>query len=215
MGIYVNVTENEWRKYADQINSLSKLEFNYDVMTYHSAKDKNGWHIDHHEALLTMEAPGEPIPGGAFDRVKNAIRLYQFPDPRLISAVFDPDQELRGRNMLMQAKFAGFDFTFGVRVTEVIDEIRKNANGQSLRVWGYAYRTLKGHFEIGEIRFEVRKNLETGEIAFEINSYSKPDRIPNIFYRVGFKIFGRSLQRYFATSSMERLRKLAENRTTT
>jgi hypothetical protein len=165
--------------------------------------------LDRYRASLVVEPPGPPVPGGAYEAVQTAIRLYQFPDPRLISAVFDPEAALPGRNMLMFARFAGFTFNFGVRVTAVIDEVRKSEKGHDFKVWGYAYRTLKGHFEIGEIRFEVSKNLQTGEIFFEIDAYSRPDRIPNFFYRTGFRIFSRPLQKYFAKSSIARLQKIA------
>jgi hypothetical protein len=198
-----------WQTYQQQIQSLSTLDFNYDEKVYHATKNKQGWHVDKYHATLAKEPAGEPLPDGAFQVAQTAIRLYQFPDPRLISAVFDPEAALPGRNMLMFAHFAGFTFNFGVRVTAVIDEVRTNETGERVKVWGYSYRTLKGHFEIGEIRFEVSKNLQSGEVAFDINAYSKPDRIPNIFYRTGFRIFSRPLQKYFASSSIKRLQAMA------
>lgn len=200
-------TDLGWEIYRDQIAQLADLEYNYDEKVYQSLQNKSGWHIDRYRAALVQEPPGRP--GPAFAAVQNAIRLYQFPDPRLISAVFDPKAELHGRNMLMLAKFAGFQFRFGVRVVAVIDECRRDEHGHDLDVWGYAYRTLKGHFEVGEIRFEVSKNRQTGEVAFAVEAYSKADRIPNLFYRTGFRIFGRSLQKYFAYSSIRRLRRIA------
>lgn len=198
-----------WQTHEKQIQRLAALDFNYDEKMYHASKDKSGWHLDRYSAILATEPAGEPLPDGAFAAAKKAIQLYQFPDPRLISAVFDPAAALSGRNMLMFAKFAGFTFNFGVRVTSVVDEVRKNDSGDRLRVWGYSYRTLKGHFEIGEINFEISKNLRSGEITFEINAYSKPDRIPNFFYRTGFRIFSRPLQKYFAKSSIARLQAIA------
>lgn len=198
-----------WQRYQQQIQSLASLDFNYDEKVYHASKDKQGWYLDRYRASLAQEPPGPPLPEGPFESAKTAIRLYQFPDPRLISAVFDPQAALPGRNMLMFAKFAGFTFNFGVRVTAVIDEIRKSEKGDDFKVWGYAYRTLKGHFEIGEIRFEVSKNQRSGEVFFEIDAYSKPDRIPNFFYRTGFRIFSRPLQKYFAKSSIQRLQRIA------
>ncbi|MBC7466220.1 MAG: DUF1990 domain-containing protein [Bdellovibrio sp.] len=199
-----------WDFYRPQIQNLAKLNFNYDEKVYQTSEDKKGWKIDRYQALLAIEPPGPPLINGAFKAVQNSLRLYQFPDPRLISAIFDPDRELYGRDMLMLAKFAGFTFTFGVRITAVIDEVRTDSSKQKIQVWGYSYRTLTGHFEIGEIRFEVFKNLKSGEVFFEINAYSKPDRIPNFFNRTGFRLFGRSLQKYFATSSIDRLQKLAQ-----
>lgn len=201
----------EWQTYQEQLEKLASLEYNYDDKIYHANKDKQGWNVDRYQASLANEAPGEPAPEGPFEAAKKAIQLYQFPDPRLIRAIFNPDATLPGRNMLMLAKFAGFHFTFGVRVTAVIDEVRYNTSNQPLKVWGYSYRTLKGHFEVGEIRFEISKNKITGEILFEVNAYSKPDRIPNIFYRTGFRIFGRSLQKYFAHSSIRRLQEIARS----
>ena len=193
----------EWKRYEKQIAGLSALEFNYDADLYHQSHDRTGWHIDHYVASLGYEEPGEP--GAPFHAVQKAIRLYRFPDPSLIRGEFDPDHELNGRNMFMVAHFLGMRFTFGVRVTSVIDEERVSASGERSRAWGYAYRTLRGHFEIGEIRFEASKNLASGEIAFQIDAYSKPDRIPNWFYRTGFRVFGRRLQLRFAKSSIRRL----------
>lgn len=199
-----------WQDYQDQIQKLSALEYNYDDKMYHDSKDKSGWFVDHYEATLAVEPAGLPIKQGPFEVAQDAIKLYRFPNPRLIHAIFDPQQELSGRNMLMFARFAGFTFTFGVRVTAVSDDVRKNAQGEDIKFWGYSYRTLKGHFEIGEIRFEVNKNLKTGEVGFIIDAYSKPDHIPNLFYRTGFKLFGRRLQKYFASSSIQRLQRMSQ-----
>ncbi len=204
MGNYLS-----WNQYQDQIQSLAKLDYNYDEKVYHASKDKQGWNLDKYQATLSKEPPGEPIAKGPFNAVKEVIILYKFSDPRLIRAVFDPNQDLAGRNMLLLAKFLGFHFTFGVRITSVIDEVRKNDKGDSIRLWGYSYRTLTGHFELGEIWFQVEKNLNTGEINFEVTSYSKADRIPNFFYRIGFKIFGRWLQKYFVKSSIKNLQRVA------
>jgi len=200
---------HDWRRHSDQLRRLAGLNFNFDVQDYEKSTDKMGWKVDRHHALIATEAPGEPVAGGVFERCKSALNSYEFPDPRLITGIFDPRSDLGGRNMLLRARFLGFTFFFGVRVTSVVDEIRFGEHGEPLRVWGYSYRTLKGHFEIGEILFEIAKNLENGQVTFEINAYSKPDRIPNFFYRAGFRLFGRSLQKYFARSSIRRLRRLA------
>lgn len=202
---------DDWLTYSDRIKALEALEFNYDEKTYHDSVDKMGWFVDKYDAVLAVEPAGEPIPLGPFEVVKNAIGRYQFPDPALIRAWFDPDIELARRNMLMQARFLGLKFYFGVRVTSVIDEQVTHTNGEIEKRWGYSYRTLKGHFEIGEIRFIVSKNFSSGEVKFHVDAYSRPDQIPNLAYRIGFKIFGRSLQNYFARSSIERLKEVAQN----
>lgn len=200
---------NDWKTHLDRIAGLSDLAYNYDAKQYEASADKLGWNIDKHSAAIGRESPGPPSENGPFARAKEAIRSYQFPDPKLISALYDPEQELAGRNMLMKARFAGITFFFGVRITRVIDERKKDESGAEIQAWGYAYRTLKGHFEIGEITFEVWKNLGSGEVSFHIEAYSKPDRIPNLFHRLGFKVFGRPLQRYFSRSSIARMQKIA------
>jgi uncharacterized protein (UPF0548 family) len=200
---------NEWKKHQEALARLAELDFNYDEKTYRQTENKFGWNLDSYQGVLGREPAGKPLAEGPFSRAARAVQLYQFPDPNLITAYFDPDQPLGNRNMLMRGRFAGLNFYFGVRVTAVIDEQRKNAAGHQAQAWGYAYRTLQGHFEVGEIRFEVVKDLETGEVSFEVDAYSKPDRIPNIFYRLGFKIFGRSLQAYFAKSSIKRMKEIA------
>ncbi len=199
-----------WRAYQEQIQKLSVLDYNYDEKVYHDSVDKKDWFIDSYQAILAVEPSGEPLPTGPFMKAKESLTRYQFTDPKLITAVYDPDQPLIGRNMLMFGHFANFTFTFGVRVTAVVDEIQTNDQGQRVNVWGYSYRTLKGHFEIGQIHFQINKNQSTGEVTFNIDAYSKPDRIPNWFFRTGFKIFGRRLQKYFAKSSIERLQRLAK-----
>lgn len=198
-----------WKLFEPEIQRLASLNYNYDVNQYLGSTNRIGWNIDHYEGLLDIESPGQPLIHGPFAAAREALIFYKFPDPHLIRAVFDPEVPLAGRNMLMFAKFLGFTFTFGVRITEVIDTSEVDRFGSEIKIWGYAYRTLAGHFEVGEIRFELKKNIRTGEVFFVINAYSKPDRIPNFFYRVGFKLFGRTLQKYFAQSSIKRLSQIA------
>jgi uncharacterized protein (UPF0548 family) len=75
-------------------------------------------------------------------------------------------------------------------------------------VWGYGYRTLEGHFERGQIDFTIHKNLTTGTVQFRIHAVSQTGRIRNPFYWLGFKLFGRWLQRRFARESLRRMQRL-------
>lgn len=195
-----------------RLEDLAKLPFNFDAKTVKLSENQLGWKIDKHRAKIAQEIHGPPVPGGPFSKACQAVREYQFPDPHLITGVFSPEADLAGRNMLLKAHFIGMSFYFGVRIVEVFDQKTQSDDGHSIQQWGYAYRTLHGHFEIGEIRFIVSKDLTTGEVFFEIHSYSKPDRIPNFFYRIGFKIFGRPLQKYFAESSIKRMKILANTK---
>jgi uncharacterized protein (UPF0548 family) len=136
------------------------------------------------------------------------MRRYAFPPPDLITGYFDPSQPLSTRIMVLRAHFLVFNFYFGVRVVDVVDEAAQASPDGPERVWGYGYRTLEGHFEKGQINFSIHKNLATGAVQFRIKAMSQPGHIRNPFYWLGFKLFGRALQRRFAHQSLLRMRRL-------
>jgi uncharacterized protein (UPF0548 family) len=136
---------------------------------------------------------------------------YQFADPRIVRAVYAPDSELEGRDMLLEARFLGLRFRFGVRVEGVVDETSE-ADGRPVRVWGWSYRTLQGHLEMGQMDYEVWKWLDSGEVEFRIHVVSRPARIPNPIVRLGFRIFGRRQQVRFARRACERMVRLLDGR---
>ena len=200
----------DWKRYESQLEALGHLGYNYDDTHKETFTDRLGWKVDQYGSHLEDEPPGEPLLDGPFVRAKDILQAYRFPPPSIIKGIFRPELALEGRNMLLRARFMGFTFYFGARVNKVYDEIRRHADQGPYRAWGYSYRTLKGHFEMGEIRFELAKYLETGRIEFHINAYSKPDQIPQLLYRIGFRMFGRSLQRVFAHESMHRLKRMVK-----
>lgn len=58
--------------------------------------------------------------------------------------------------------------------------------------------------------FEVRKWLDTGEVEFRIHAYSREARIANPIIRLGFRIFGRSMQIRFAHRALDRMHHLVQ-----
>ena len=46
--------------------------------------------------------------------------------------------------------------------------------------------------------YEVRKWLDSGGVEFRIHAFSRPAHIPNLVIRLGFRVFGRQVQRRFA-----------------
>ena len=70
------------------------------------------------------------------------------------------------------------------------------------------YRTLAGHFEKGQIDYEVWKWLDTGEVEFRIDAVSQAARGSHPLVDVGFRIFGRARQRKFARNACERMASL-------
>ena len=193
-------------RYADRLEAARALASTYDAAAREAHTEAAGWHLDHHQAELPPEPPGPPIEGGSWARARQILHDYDFPDPRLITGIYSADEPLDGRPMLLRARFLLFTFWFAVRVQDVLDETRDGDRGP-LRVWGFSYSTLEGHFEKGIITFAVEKALETGAVTVRIDAVSRPDRIRNPFYWAGFKLFGRHLQLRFARTSLERIQR--------
>jgi hypothetical protein len=106
--------------------------------------------------------------------------------------------------MLMEARFYGLRFYFGCRVGGVNDEIR-TIEGRRVHIWGWNYRTIQGHLEMGQMDFEVWKWLDSGEVEFRIHVVSKPAYISNPLIRLGFWLFGRPTQIRFARRACKRM----------
>jgi len=200
-----------WKRYEARLQAMEHLKLNFELTQRESYTTHSGWSVDEHQCVLPPEKPGVPEPNGAFNAACAVLATYEFPDPAYVRGIFKPDAALGDRIMLLEARFLGIRFYFGVKIGVVVDEVRETPDGQ-MQVWGYSYRTLEGHFERGEIFFEIGKHLKTGEVHFHISAYSRPDRIRNLFYRLGFRLFGRSLQKRFARTSLERMQKLVANR---
>jgi uncharacterized protein (UPF0548 family) len=81
-----------------------------------------------------------------------------------------------------------------------------------VRRWGWNYRTLQGHLEMGHMDYEVRKLLDSGEVEFRIHAVSRPAHIPNPVIRLGFRLFGRRVQRRFARHACQRMARLTAAR---
>lgn len=197
-----------WEPYRTRLAAYADTRVNYDYENQTQYTSATGWRIDDYCTDLPAEAPGPPAPDGAFAAAQDVLRRYAFPPPNLITGYFDPSQPLEKRVMVLRAHFLVFNFYFGVRVADVIDAESQDSPAGSERVWGYGYRTLEGHFEKGQINFSVHKNLRTGAVDFRISAASQPGHIRNPFYWLGFKLFGRILQRRFAHESLARMRKL-------
>lgn len=192
-----------------RLAEIAGLESTVDLSKRESYSAASGWNVDAREIALPGEPPGEPQAHGAFAVASEILMAYAFTPTRLIRGAFDPDVPLLERPMLLTAKFLWMRFELGVRVSRVIDELRQ-VDGEPERVWGYSYHTLEGHLERGEITFEIAKRLGTGAVKFRIHSFSQTGHIANWFYRAGFRLVGRRLQRRFAEQSLKNMRELVE-----
>ena len=154
---------------------LRRREVNFDVSRRADYTPQNGWHADDVRQALPPEPPGAPTPGGSWETARAIARNYDFADPSIVRGVFDHDEPLEQRTMLLILNFHRLRIYVGVRVGEVYDEERR-LDGRRGRVFGWNYRTLEGHVEQGEMKWEVWKFPETGDVLFRVASFSRPAR---------------------------------------
>jgi len=191
--------------------ALADKGFNFDPDQTEHFTTANGWHVDDYTQPLPPEPPGPPIPGGSFEVAQRLMEDYEFADPAIVRAVYATDSPLEHRDMLLEGRLWGLRFRFGVRVGGLIDE-ELATDGRPLRRWRWSYRTLQGHLEMGQMDYEVRKWLDTGEVEFRIHAFSRPAHIPNPVIRLGFRLFGRRVQRRFARHACQRMARLTAAR---
>ena len=192
---------------ARALTSLADRDINYAPMAGRSPTRDAGWHVDTVRHGLATEAPGSPVEGGPWEVACRLVHDYQFAEPGIIRALYHRDEQLLGRNMLLEGRFFGLRFDMGVRVTSVIDETR-GAGDTAQRVWGWGYQTLQGHLEEGELVYELIKHVSTGNVEFVITGYSRRAPIANPVVRLGFTVFGRMTQQRFYHGCGRRLRAL-------
>jgi uncharacterized protein (UPF0548 family) len=187
--------------------ALAGKGFNFDPDQSEHLTTGNGWRIDDYLQALPPEAPGPPAPGGSFEVAQRLMRDYEFADPAVVRAVYAEDSPFETRDMLLEGRFHGLRFHFGVRVGGLVDD-EAVVDGRPLRRWGWGYRTLQGHLEMGQMDYQVRKWLDSGEVDFRIHAFSRPAHIPNPVIRLGFRVFGRRVQRRFARHACQRMARL-------
>ena len=185
-----------------RLEDLAALDINFDPEGPHRPED--GWRVDDYCRALAPEPPGPPVAGGSFEAAQVLLRDYRVADPRLVRATYDPDAPLEGRDMLLQLRFWFFRLHAGCRVGDVTDEERRE-DGRPVRVWGWAYRTLEGHIEQGQMSWEVWKWLDTGEVQFRIHSYSRNAENVNPILNLGFKLIGQRERRRYLTTACDRM----------
>ncbi|HEV2075768.1 MAG TPA: DUF1990 family protein [Thermoleophilaceae bacterium] len=191
------------------LGELRDRGLNFDLARRDELLAAGGWNVDDYCQPLPAEPSGPPVPGGSWEVAGRLMRDYEFADPAIVRAVYRPEAPLDERDMLLELRFLGLRFHVGVRVGGVRDETR-DVGGRAVRIWGWSYRTLQGHLEMGEMDYEVWKWLDTGEVQFRIHRFSRPADIPNPLVRLGFRLFGRREQIRFVRRACERMARLTE-----
>ena len=157
---------------------LTDKSVNFDVADPSLLTRADGWHHDDLCQELPPEAPGMPMEGGSWEIARSLMKGYEFADPSIVRAYYDPEQPLKGRNMLLKLRALGVvRVSVGVRVGDVYEEDRELPDGRA-HVWGWTYRTLEGHVERGQMDWEVWKWERSGEVQFRVRSVSRRPPIP-------------------------------------
>lgn len=200
-----------WRdEVRAQLERIQNLELNFDPEGLSSVK-RDAWHVDDYCRSLRQEPPGEPIRSGSFETAKRLLRDYEFADPKRIRAYYWADAPLEGRDMLLEIRYLALRVRVGVRIGVVFDEVREIAD-RSVRVWGWAYRTLQGHLERGQMDYQLWKWLDTGEVEYRIHAVAQVAETHNPILNLGFRLVGRREQVLFARRCAERMQRLVESR---
>jgi hypothetical protein len=201
-----------WPSEPRTVADLEGRGYNFDPRRLRELVAQERWHHDDHRQPLPAEPPGEPVPGGTFELAQRLMRDYRFADGSAVHAIFAQDAPLEGRDMLLVGRFLAFDFRLGVRVGEVVDEVRE-VDGRPVRVWGWNYRTLHGHIERGQMDYQVWKWLDTGEVEFRITAVSHRAGVGNPLVRIGFGLLGRREQLKFYRHTCAQMAALTAART--
>jgi len=167
------------------------------------------WHVDDMTEALPPEPSGPPVAGGSWETARELMCGYQVADPARVHATYRRNTTLAGRDMLLQVRYLGLRFHVGVRVGEVYDETRDIGDRQAC-VFGWSYRTLEGHFEQGEMHYEVWKWLDTGDVEFRLHAYSRVAESGPLLLRGGFRLIGRHEQLRFYDQACRRMRRLTQ-----
>jgi uncharacterized protein (UPF0548 family) len=148
-----------------------------------------GWNQYRSEAVIAYERPGPPLADGYFARAKVAIANYEFSEPAIVLAHFDPRGPLLGRRILLEIRVLSLRYLCGVCVAAVEDE-----QGERASVFAFRYDTLEGHIERGAEWFILEKDHASGAVSFRIAAAWQPGDFPNGWSRLGFKLLARRYQ---------------------
>jgi uncharacterized protein DUF1990 len=195
-----------------ELERLRTLSWNFDPEELVRAT-RPRWHIDDYRQPLVPEAAGPPQRHGSWEAARRVVETYDFVDPSLIRAFYDPREAHGERNMLLEVDFWGLRIYAGVRAAGIANETRLG-EGHPQQFWTWSYRTLEGHFEMGQIDYQIVKSLDSGKVEFRIHAISRAAPVGQPVVRLGFLIFGRRKQLEFAHKACARMATLTSSMVT-
>lgn len=192
-------------KIQRRLAELPRKPLNFDLASLGDASSNGGWTITDLCQPLPGEPPGMPVDDGSWQIARRLMSGYEFADPSIVRAYYDAAVPLEHRNMLLKLQAMGSAHLFvGVRVGDVYEQTRA-VDGGKARVWGWNYRTLEGHVEMGQMDWEVWKWLDDGRVEFHVHAVSRPAPIPNPIIRLGFHLLRGRERQAFLESTKRRM----------
>lgn len=188
----------EWRigrgwqeeELEERLRALPTLQRNFSDPPEHMTLER-GWHHYFSESVIAQAVPGPPEEKGLFERGSGAVANYEFSDPRIVIAHFDPEAPLLKRHMLLEMRaLRVLHYLAGV----VVGAVRSDRTDDET-VFGFRYDTLDGHIEEGVEWFLLTKDHATGDVRFRIEAAWRPGQFPNWWSRLGFSFLGPYYQR--------------------
>lgn len=156
---------------------------------------------DRLEVTLAVEAPGQPEPGGPFERLEQSVLAYRVFGSDIGDPVLERSPVRAGDTIGLCYRFLGIvRLFFASRVAEVFVREPVEDGWRS----GFIYQTLDGHPELGEEIFEIKKDAR-GAVTFRIEAWSRP----NLWYVKLFTPWARTIQKAAAQSAATNLSKVA------
>lgn len=192
-----------------RVAALADRRVNFDNTKIDIYASESGWNLDDMVEALPHERPGPLAEEESWQVARGIMDSYQLADPGVVTASYDRNLPLSGRDMLLRIRFAGLRFRVGVRVGDVYEESR-DVNGRAVHVFGWSYSTLEGHFEEGQMHYELWKWQDSGDVEFHLKAISRAAQKGPFLLRVGFRQFGRSNQLRFYRQVCRRIKRLTE-----
>ena len=134
------------------------------------------------------------------------MRDYEFADPSIVRAVYDPDEPLEGRDMLLELRFWRLRFHAGVRVGDVLRRAARASTGAPRASAGWNYPRSRATSRWGRWTRRSGSGTTAGRSSSASTLLARGAR--HVLVRLGFRLFGRREQLRFYRHACAQMRSL-------
>lgn len=166
------------------LDSAARMSFSYPDIGATRGELPGGYsYYDHNRILI---GNGDR----AWEHARQAVRGWKMFDLGWCGICWPDTPIEEGRSVAMMARHLGFYSLNAARIVYTIDEPNR---------FGFTYGTLADHAESGEERFMVELDGTTGEVFYDLYSFSRPT---HPLARLGSP-YARYLQKQFVADSKQ------------